>query len=369
MQSTFIAVDLAKTVFQVSLADEQRRIFKRQRLTRSQFKRFLVHTPATRVIMEGCASAHHWGRVASEHGHAVKLLHARYVRPYVRRNKTDAADADALIRAEADPDIKPIPIKTEHQQALQSLHRIRAQWQSTRVSRINEARSLLAEFGIVLPSGSAAIAARLHEHIDQLPDLLQFTFAELVAEIGEYRDKLKHLDQLLIRLARENPITQRLLNISGVGPTIATALLGRVPNMHAFKRGRAFASWLGITPREHSSGSTRTLGPISRHGDTYLRTLLIHGARSALLCAKRTAQAGRTLTELQRWALDTQARVGHNKAAVALANKWRASSGPSGPRLPTSTPITRAAIADLHSPSAHFRRYERNAYAYRPQGR
>ena len=321
MQSTFIAVDLAKAVFQVSLADEQRRIFKRQRLTRPQFKRFLVHTPPARLVMEGCATAHHWGRVASEHGHAVKLLHARYVRAYVRRNKTDAADADALIRADADPDIKPIPIKTQHQQALQSLHRIRAQWQSTRVARINEARSLLAEFGFVLPSGSASIEARLHQLIDQLPQLLQFTFAELVAEIGEYHDRLKRLDQLLARLAKENPVSQSLLNISGVGPTTATALLGRVPDMHAFKRGRAFASWLGITPREYSSGSTRTLGAISRRGDTYLRTLLIHGARSALLSAKRLQRTGQPLSELQRWALDTQARVGHNKAAVALANK------------------------------------------------
>lgn len=321
MQSTFVGVDLAKAVFQLSLADEQRLIFQRQRLTRSQFKRFLLHTPPTRVVMEGCATAHHWGRVASEHGHAVKLLHARYVRAYVRRNKTDAADADALIRAEADPDIKPIPVKSEHQQALQSLHRIRAQWQSTRVARINEARSLLAEFGLVLPTGSASIAARLHELIDQLPELLQFTFAELVAEIGEYHNRLKRLDQLLARLAKENPISQRLLSIQGIGPTVATALLGRVPDMQAFKRGRAFASWLGITPREYSSGSTRTLGAISRRGDTYLRTLLIHGARSALLAAKRAQRNGHSLSELQRWALDTQTRIGHNKAAVALANK------------------------------------------------
>jgi transposase len=321
IQSTIIGVDLAKAVFQVSVADESRRIIKRERLTRTQFGRFLVTTAPSRIVMEGCASAHHWGRVACEHGHKVKLLHARYVRPYVRRNKTDAADADALVRAESDPDIKPIPIKAIHQQSLQSLHAIRAQWQRTRISRINEARSLLAEFGVVLPSGAASISARLHEQIDQLPDVMQFTFAEVVAEIGEYQDKLKRLDQLLRRISEQDPAGQRLLSIQGIGPITASALLGRVSDIHAFKRGRAFASWLGLTPREYSSGSTRVLGRISRRGDTYLRMLLIHGARSVLLTAKLAERRGRALTDLQQWALATQTRVGHNKAACALANK------------------------------------------------
>jgi len=134
MKSTTIGIDLAKSVFQVSVADEQRRIIKRQRLSRSQFQHFLIHTPPAKLVMEGCASAHHWGRLALSHGHEVKLLHAGYVRAYVRRNKTDAADADALVRADADPDLKPIPVKPTHQQALQSLHRIRTQWQRTRVA-------------------------------------------------------------------------------------------------------------------------------------------------------------------------------------------------------------------------------------------
>ena len=321
MKSTTIGIDLAKSVFQVSVADEHRHIIKRQRLSRSQFRHFLIHTPPAKLVMEGCASAHHWGRLALSQGHEVKLLHAGYVRAYVRRNKTDAADADALVRADADPDLKPIPVKPTHQQALQSLHRIRTQWQRTRVARINEARGLLTEFGVTLPCGTQDIARRLHAVVDQLPELLQFTFTELVAEIGECQDRLKRIDKKLGDIVASDPVGQRLLTISGVGPTIASAMLGSVSDIQAFKRGRAFASWLGLTPREYSSGSSRNLGRISRRGDIYLRTMLIHGARAALLAAKRARKRGTTLTVLQQWALNLQDRAGHNKAAVALANK------------------------------------------------
>lgn len=321
MQSTTFGIDLAKSVFQVSTANDTRHIVKRQRLTRSQFERLIVHTPPATMVMEGCAGAHHWGRLAQHHGHHVTLLHANYVRPYVRRNKTDAADADALIRASADPDLKAIAVKSEYQQALQSLHRIRAQWQRSRISRINEARGLLAEFGVVLPRGTRDIGARLHAVIDRLPDVLQFTFAELVAEIGEYTSKLSRLDRLLKQLLQDDPLGRKLTGIQGIGVITASAAMGRVSNIHAFKRGRAFSSWVGITPREYSSGNTRTLGRISRRGDTYLRTLLIHGARAALLAAKRARLRGQHLTELQRWSLEIEARCGHNKATVALANK------------------------------------------------
>ena len=157
--------------------------------------------------------------------------------------------------------------------------------------------------------------------MDRLPEVLQVTFAELIAEIGESRDRIAQLDRTLKRIVEQDPVGDRLLEIPGVGITIASAALGRVGNIHDFKRGRSFASWLGLTPREHSSGGKLSLGRISRRGDGYLRMLLIHGARSALLAAKRRRRSGQSLTALQRWALDTEARVGHNKATVALANK------------------------------------------------
>jgi transposase len=154
-----------------------------------------------------------------------------------------------------------------------------------------------------------------------LPQALQFTLAELISEIGELKDRLSRLDKQLRQLLDNDADGPRLLQVPGVGPIIATAALSRVNDIHVFRRGRAFASWLGITPREHSSGTKRSLGRISRQGDRYLRMLLIHGARAALLAAKRARTREQLLTELQRWALDTEARIGHNKATVALANK------------------------------------------------
>jgi transposase len=238
-----------------------------------------------------------------------------------RRSKTDSADADALLQAHQDRELKPVPVKNEHQQALQSLHRIRAQWHKTRTARINCAKALLAEFGVLLPRGGKDLTLRLRQATDRLPHSLQRSLHELIDEIVHLGQSLDQMDRDLKALLNHEPDAQRLKSIAGVGVITATALIGRVADIHAFKRGRAFAGWLGITPREYSSGSTRRLGAISKKGDRYLRTLLIHGARSALLAAARAQANDLPLTRLQRWALNTRQRVGHNKATVALANK------------------------------------------------
>lgn len=321
MNCTTIGIDLSKTVFQLSLADKHHHIVDRRRLSRRQFSRFLATAEPARLVMEACSTAHYWSRVARQHGHQVKLLHAHYVRPYVRRNKTDSADADALLRADQDRDLRAIPPKNEHQQALQSLHRIRSQWKKTRTARICCAKALLAEFGVTLPRGSKDLSLRLRQGSEELPHLLQRNFHALVDDIVQLSENLEQMDRHLKTLLANEPDGVRLHSISGIGAITATALIARVPDIHAFKRGRAFAGWLGITPREYSSGNTRRLGSISKKGDRYLRTLLIHGARSALLPAARARASDKPLTRLQHWALDTQQRIGHNKAAVALANK------------------------------------------------
>ncbi len=321
MNCTTIGIDLSKTVFQLSLADKHHHIVDRRRLSRRQFSRFLATAEPARLVMEACSTAHYWSRVARQHGHQVKLLHAHYVRPYVRRNKTDSADADALLRADQDRDLRAIPPKNEHQQALQSLHRIRSQWKKTRTARICCAKALLAEFGVTLPRGSKDLSLRLRQGSEELPHLLQRNFHALVDDIVQLSENLEQMDRHLKTLLANEPDGVRLHSISGIGAITATALIARVPDIHAFKRGRAFAGWLGITPREYSSGNTRRLGSISKKGDRYLRTLLIHGARSALLAAARARASDKPLTRLQHWALDTQQRIGHNKAAVALANK------------------------------------------------
>ena len=321
MKCTTIAVDVSKAVFQLSLADSQHRIVGRRRLSRARFACFLATAEPARLVMEACATAHYWARLAQQHGHRVKLLHAHYVRPYVRRSKTDAADADALLQADQDRELKAVPVKNEHQQALQSLHRIRAQWVKTRTARINCAKALLAEFGVLVPRGGKDLALRLRQATEPLPHPLQRALHELIDEIVQLGEHLGNLDRELAALLVNEPDAVRLQSISGIGVITATAMIGRVADIHAFKRGRAFAGWLGITPREYSSGSSRRLGAISKQGDRYLRTLLIHGARSALLAAARAQANDRPLTRLQRWALDTQQRIGHNKATVALANK------------------------------------------------
>ena len=322
MNATTIAVDLSKSVFQVSIANRAGRIVERKRLSRQQYERFLAEQPTAEIVMEACGTAHHWARTAREHGHDPYLLHAQYVRPYVRRNKTDAADADALLRARRDADLKPVPVKSVDQQALQGLHRIRQQWVATHTQRINLARGLLAELGISLPAGAAGIVRRLHESIDRVPSVLVAALTPILNEISALEQQIKHLDRQLSAIAKASPDVQRLMTIPGVGVIIATAMVASVADIHSFQRARQFAAWLGLTPREYSSGQTRHLGHISKRGDGYLRMLLTHGARSALLLAHRQAAKGEhSLTSLQRWALDVERRTHHNKATIALANK------------------------------------------------
>ena len=314
-----VGVDLSKSVFQLSICNSHHQIVERKRLSRMQFRRWLATHDAVHLVMEACGTSHHWGRVALSCGHHVSLLHAAYVKPYVRRNKTDAADADALLQAKRDRQLHSIAVKSEELQAVQSLHRIRERWTSARVASLNEARALLAEFGVSLPK--LIPESRLRNEICEVPVLLRDTLHSLIDECCLLRDRIKQLDRVLKDYAKHSKDCGWLMQISGIGVTTATAAVARVSNIHSFKCGRSFASWLGITCREYSSGSTRRMGRITKQGDRYLRTLLIHGARSALLAARRKASAGGTLTRVEHWAVNTEQRIGHNKATVALANK------------------------------------------------
>jgi len=319
MKLTPVGIDLSKSVFQLSIADVRYRIVQRKRLSRAQFHRWIITSVPHRLVMEACGTSHYWSRVAQEAGHEVVLLHATYVRPYVRRNKTDSADADALLQAVQDTTLKAVPVKSEQHQALQSLHRIRERWKSSRVAGLNCARGLLAEFGVSLPK--LAGEARLREASERVPALLQATVQALIDDCSALKLRIAQVDRELTRYSKTDIDCQRLTLIAGVGVTTATALVARVPSIHAFSRGRSFASWLGLTCRESSSGNTRRLGRISKNGDRYLRTLLIHGARSALLAAKRKANNQQPLTRIERWSINKEQSIGHNKATVALANK------------------------------------------------
>lgn len=321
MQLNPVGIDLAKSVFQLSIADTRYNVTQRKRLSRTQFYKWLATSEPRKLIMEACATSHYWGREAQALGHEVVLLHAHYVRAYVRRNKTDSADADALVEASRNQDLKPIPIKSEEQQALQSLHRVRTQWVGARTARANEARALLLEFGVVLPGGIAKLQQELRTASERVPALLQATLHRLAEEIRDLSDRIRQIDIELGVYAKASPLCTRLMSVPGVGVIVATALVGRVQDLHRFRSARSFSSWLGITAREVSSGNTRHLGPITRRGDTYLRTLLTHGARSALLAAHRQQRTSKPLTHIQNWVLALEQRSCHNKATIALANK------------------------------------------------
>lgn len=325
MNTTTVAVDLAKSVFELAVSDGQGRVTERKRLSREGFSRFFVNRPPCRIVMEACGTAHHWARTFQALGHEVKLLPPQHVRPYVRRNKTDRADAAALLEADRCGDILPVPVKSEGQQSLQGLHRVRSGWMATRTARINEVRGLLREFGFDLPQGPSAVMERappwLADETVSIPPALRQALSEVMAEILELDTRIEKLEKQLREQAKQRPAVQRLMAVPGIGLLIATALVAAVGGMEAFRDGRHLAAWLGLTPKESSSGNRRRLGRISKRGDPYLRTLLIHGARSALNAALMKSNAGKELTRLQRWAVDLAARVGHNKAACALANK------------------------------------------------
>lgn len=325
MHATTVGVDLAKHRIELAVADAHYRIVRRERLTRARFAQYFANHPPCLIVMEACGSAHYWARKLQAQGHTVRLLPAQYVRAYVRRNKTDAADAAALIEAARCGEICPVPVKSIEQQCVQQLHRLREQYKSTRVGRINLLRGLLREYGILVPLGAAqalrAVRAALESAENELPDALRPFVLELLQEIEALAQQMVRIERTLAEQAREDEVVRRLMSIPGVGLLSASALRVAVGSIERFASGRHLASWLGLTAREHSSGRRRRLGRMSKRGDAYLRTLLIHGARSALLAARRLAQAGQPLDRLRQWALGLAGRCAANKATVALANK------------------------------------------------
>lgn len=326
MHATTVAVDLAKSVFQLAVADSSWKVTESHRLTRSQFERWFQNRDVSLVIMEACGSAHHWARWLNGLGIEVRLLPAAYIRAYVKRNKTDAADALALLEAARCADIVPVRIKSLEQQGLQAMHRTRSLWMATRTSRINALRGFCREFGLAVPQGARtgveAMSRALADPASGIPGLIRRSMSLLVEEIRLLEVRVAQLERELAELAKQSPACTTLLSIPGVGLLTATAMVAATGgSVSHFKDARHFASWFGLTPREFSSGSTRTLGRISKRGDRYLRMLLTHGARSVLRAATVAREVGRSVDGLRTWAMAVQGRTNHNKAACALANK------------------------------------------------
>ncbi len=326
MTSMQFGVDLAKSVFEVAISSVPGHVRERRRLSRAGLRDFFATRPPAEVLFEACGSAHHWGRELQRFGHRVVLLHPADVARYRDGNKTDRADAKALLEAARNQALSRVPVKSVEQQAIVALHRLRQGYLQTRTARINAVRGHLREFGCVIPLGAhhvlPSVAAALGE--GQVPPLVRAALTTVLEEITALEAKAEAVRIELGRLAEQMPDAQCLLTVPGVGVLTATALVAFVGDPGRFRSGRHFAAYLGLTPREHSSGQTRRLGGITKRGNSYVRMLLVHGARSAL----RAAVVTREPDDLRVWACAVSERHGHNVAAVALANKlarvcWR----------------------------------------------
>jgi len=324
MNNIHIAVDLAKNVFQIAECNASGKIISRKRLNRTQFQRYLAEPRENAIIiMEACGTAHHWGRIAQAAGHRVALLHAHYVKPYRRRNKTDRNDSEAILNAFRAEGLTPIPVKTIAQQQIQQLHRLREMWKSNRNQRINLLRGILREHGFDNAAKTDDFLRQCNEAMDSAElKALAPQMHIVLAEIQHLSEWMATCEQQLHQLLHQDEIIDRIDAVSGVGLLTASAFVAAIGAPERFKSGRMVSAWLGMTPKEFSSGNRRKLGAISLAGNVYVRTLLIHGARSALLAAKRcAARTPEKLTRLQQWAIQVCDRIGFNKATVALANK------------------------------------------------
>ena len=319
MKLTTIGIDLAKNVFQVHGVDERGKAVLKKQLKRDQMAAFFANLAPCLIGMEACGSAHFWANKLQAMGHTVKLMAPQFVKPYVKTNKNDAADAEAICEAVSRPNMRFVPIKHGEQQAVLALHRARQGFVKARTAQANQIRGLLAEYGIIIPQGIAHISKRLPEILEDGENGLPGIFRHLIARLG---DHLKELDRQAQELEvqiqawhRENAASKKLAQIPGIGPITASALVASIGNARNFENGRQLAAWLGLVPRQNSSGGKQTLLGISKRGDTYLRTLLIHGARAVIRVAERKAEHARS------WLAGVMGRRNKNVAAVALANK------------------------------------------------
>ena len=319
MKITTIGIDLAKNVFQVHGIDEHGNPLIQKKLKRNQVLKFFVQQKPCLIGMEACAGAHYWARRLQEQGHTVKLMAPQFVKPYVKANKTDAADAEAICEAVTRPSMRFVPIKSGDQQAVLALHRARQGFVKARTAQANQIRGLLTEYGVVLPQGIGHVAKRIPEIVEDaendLPEVFRQLLVRLRIHLVELDRQVQELEKQINAWHRSNEDSQRLEKIPGFGPLTASALVASLGDAKNFRNGRELAAWLGLVPRQHSSGGKPLLLGISKRGDGYLRTLMVHGARSVI----RVAEHKDTRTD--SWSNEMMKRRHKNVATVARANK------------------------------------------------
>ncbi len=321
MNLSRVGIDLAKNVFQIHGVDRYGKVVWKRRLKRDHWLEVLLDkvAPGCEIGMEACASAHHWARKLQQRGFVVRLIPPQFVKPYVKSTKNDANDAEAICEAMSRPNMRFVAVKSVEQQDIQATHRIRNELMSRRTAKANQIRGLVAEYGLVAPpqlrSLRAAIPSWLEDAENGLTDYFRSLLHGLWVDLTDLDDRVDELDREITKLADSNAVTKRLQQLRGVGPMVATALIATVGNAEQYHKGRQMAASLGLTPKQHSSGGKDRLLGITKRGDVYLRTLLIHGARSVVTHAKHRDD------RLSRWVTGIAKRRHPNVAAVALANK------------------------------------------------
>ena len=319
MKITRIGIDLGKSTFHVCATNRSGKVVLEKVFTRRALRRFMAGLEPCLVGLEACGGAHHWARLLCGMGHDARLMSPQFVKAYVKSNKNDFRDAEAICEAVSRPTMRFVPVKSVEQQDLQHLHRIRSQAVAQRTALSNQIRGFLLEYGVVIAQGLSSLRRRLPEILEDAENGLSGAMREMLYELG---DEVRHLDERVERfttrvteISRHTPACRRLAGIPGVGPMVATALVAAVGDGKEFRNGRELAAWAGVVPKQRSTGGRAVLLGISKRGNKHLRTLFIHGARAALRTAsKRTDRRS-------QWALEVQRRRGTNVATVALANK------------------------------------------------
>lgn len=312
---TTVGIDLAKNVFSVHAIDEAGAVVVRRTLTRAQLSATVAQWPACVIGLEACSGAHEWARRFQQLGHTVRIMAPRFVSPYRKSGKNDGNDAEAICEAVQRPNMRFVPVKSVEQQTILALHRVRHGFVEERTAIINRIRGLLAEFGVVLAHDARHVRHAAIAAAEALPAVARRCVQDLREHLRVLDERIAEYDKELEHQARSNEAVVRLMSIAGIGPLTASATVASVGPAHEFTNGRQFAAWLGLTPKQWSTGGRSRLGHITKRGDPYLRNLLVMGARAVLQMATRRDD------KLSRWALALKERRGYHRAAVAIAAK------------------------------------------------
>jgi len=314
-----IGIDLGKTVFHLVGLNAAGEVVVRKKFSRIQLLRFTVNVQVGLIGMEACPGSHFLGKALREQGHEVRLMPAQYVKPFVKTNKNDFIDAEAIAEAVSRPTMRFVPIKTDEQLDMQSLHRVRERWIMRRTAVVNQIRGLLLERGVTVRTGrchlNEALPRILEDASIDLSGALRFLLLELKRELEQLASHIEQAETLIQRAAQQSEACQRLDAIPGIGPLTATALIAAIGNGGAFRKGREFAAWVGLVPREHSTGGKQKLFGISKRGNCYLRKLFVQGARAVLQFRDKQCSG------LRHWLAELSSRHHYNVVGVALANK------------------------------------------------